>query len=79
MLNFDDFKAALALLKERQHTQAIQQIETINLRMQQWVENKQISIEFVPTKRYPADYLAKALPRPALELCMTGMGMHSSK
>lgn len=76
VLTLSDSQAALALLKERQHKQATHHIETMDLKMQEWVVKKQIAFEFVPFKLNWADCLVKALPRRTLELCMAGMGVH---
>jgi transposase InsO family protein len=75
ILIYGDNQAALCLLKERRLTQQSQHIETIDCRLRQWVEASRISFEFVPTRENWADCLTKALPRPALQLCMAGMGM----
>ena len=75
ILIYGDNQAALCLLKERRLTQQSQHIETIDCRLRQWVEASRISFEFVPTRDNWADCLTKALPRPALQLCMAGMGM----
>ena len=78
LLTFGDNQAALCLLKERRLTQQLIHLETIDLRLRQWVQAKRMAFDFVSTNENWADCLTKALPKLPLLKCLAGIGMSHS-
>ena len=74
---FCDNQAALGLLKDRKEGQRVKHIDVIHHFARDRVASGELQFVYCRSVDNISDCLTKALPRPALAVCMVGMGMLS--
>jgi hypothetical protein len=70
-----DNKAAISLCKDRKEGQRVKHIDIIHHFARDRVNSGELQFVYCRSEDNVSDCLTKALPRPALEVCLVGLGM----
>jgi hypothetical protein len=70
-----DNKAAISLCKDRKEGQRVKHIDIIHHFARDHVKSGELQFLYCRSADNVSDCLTKALPRPAFEVCLVGLGM----